>query len=401
MTDHLPAAPSGFLQGLTQDAEEWARCGLVRRRRTLDGPAGPHIRLRGERGEFLSFLSNDYLGLASVPSLREAISAGAARWGSGAGSSALISGHLACHADAEAALAEFTRFPAALLFITGYMANLAIIGSLLHGPGDAVFSDNLNHASLIDGCRLSRARIVRYPHLDLDALSRLLASTEARRRLIVTDAVFSMDGDTADLPGLLALAERHDALLLVDDAHGFGLRGPQGRGSIAAADLRSERLILMGTLGKGAGLSGAFVAASNLIIEHLVQRGRTYVFSTAPAPAVAYAIPLVLELIAEGEARRAALVELRTAAALLLRRWRFPAGEGEMPIIPVFVGEAEETMGLVEALAREGVLVAGIRPPTVPEGTSRLRISLSATHSLADIVTLGAAAQRVGLLART
>ena len=393
-------AGSGFLSALAEQADDWAQRGLVRRRRTVAGPCGPQLSLAGERGARLSFLSNDYLGFAAEPALREAVAEAALRWGSGSGASALISGHMLPHADAEQALAQFVGCEAALLFITGYMANLAILSSLVQGPEDVVFSDALNHASLIDGCRLSRARVCRYPHLDLESLSELLVATPGRRKLIVSDGVFSMDGDVADVVGLLALAERHDALLVVDDAHGFGVLGPQGRGVLAEADLHSPRLVLMGTLGKAVGLSGAFVAGSGLVIEHLLQHGRTYMFSTAPSPALAGAIPLALDLVGGrvGEGRRAQLGLLRSqlqAAAQGAGGRSLP--DGRTPIVPLAVGAAADAIAYAEALAEAGVLVAGIRPPTVPEGTSRLRISLSAAHSLADVHGLSLALEKVGL----
>ncbi len=390
------AKPNRLLQGLVDEHAQRAGLGLTRHRRTLDAPVGVHVQDRDGGSAKLSFLSNDYLGLAGHPDLRQALADGALQWGAGSGASPLVSGHLGCHADAEAALAEFVGAEASLLFITGYMANLAVITSLLDHADDVVFSDALNHASLIDGCRLSRARVVPYAHGDLQMLQGLLLAHPGRRRLIATDAVFSMDGDQADLGSLLALAELHDTLLLVDDAHGFGVQGPQGRGSVAAANLHSERVILMGTLGKAAGLSGAFVAGDARVIEHLVQRSRSYIFSTSPAPAVAAAIPSALRLIAAGDARRRHVQALRTCLQEMAAQWRFTLPWGETPIAPVLVGEAAVTMTLAAALAQQGVLVAGIRPPTVPLGSSRLRISLSASHQLEDLRTLQSAARMVG-----
>lgn len=387
---------SGFLDALRRAATDWEAQGLRRQRRLVQGPVGPWIELAGQ-GRCLSFLSNDYLGLSAEPRLCEAVAEGARRWGAGSGASALISGHLGCHAEAERCLAEFVGSEQALLFITGYMANLAVVSALLEGEQDVVFSDRLNHASLIDGCRLSRARVLRYAHADLEDLAHRLSAHPARRRLIVTDAVFSMDGDCADLRGLLGLAEQHDALLLVDDAHGFGVLGPGGRGSLAAQGVHSDRLILMGTLGKGAGLSGAFVAATSAVVEHLVQHARTYVFSTSPAPAVVAAIPTALALLEGGDWRRERLGQLREQVSLGSAAWRRPAVDSGTPILPVQVGDVGETMRLAGALAGEGVLVAGIRPPTVPPGSSRLRISLSAAHVAEDIDLLCAVAQRQGV----
>lgn len=385
-----------FLEALRTQAESWAAQGLNRSRRQVDGPVGPRLQVTGG-ASYLSFLSNDYLGLAAAPELRAAVAEGAMRWGAGSGSSALISGHLACHAYAEQALAEFVGAQSALLFITGYMANLAVVASLVQGSEDVVFSDQLNHASLIDGCRLSRARILRYRHRDLAELGRLLSSTPARRRLILTDGVFSMDGDVADLPTLLQLAEQHDALLVVDDAHGFGVLGPEGRGTAAAAGVASERLVQVGTLGKAAGLSGAFVAGCATVVDHLLQHARTYVFSTAPAPALAAAIPEALRLIRHGQARRDQLGLLRSVLRASSLGWQRRPVDSGTPILPVLVGEAGQTMGLAARLAERGVLVAGIRPPTVPEGSSRLRISLSAAHAEEDVRALWKAGVAVGL----
>jgi len=386
-----------FLEALRQQAADWDSKGLRRQRKTVHSATSPHIQLTKDCKPSVSFLSNDYLGLAAHPELRQAVSESAAQWGVGAGASALISGHMECHQEAESALAQFTGFEAALLFITGYMANLAVITSLLSGSDDVVFSDSLNHASLIDACRLSRARIERYPHCDTETLAQMLDATPARRRLIVTDAVFSMDGDCADLKRLLSLAEDYDALLFVDDAHGFGVRGPQGRGSLALEGLESDRLIMMGTLGKAAGLSGAFVAASAFLIEHFVQHARTYVFSTAPSPALVGAIPKAIELIQAGDSRRAHLMQLYDRFVLGSRAWRYPIGLHGTPIIPVMVGGANEAMNWVKALVEQSVYVAGIRPPTVPEGGSRLRLTLSAAHCFDDLEVLLNAAERVGL----
>ncbi len=387
---------SFFLSTLKREAKDWESLGLRRHRKTLLTPAGPHLQLEGQRGSALSFLSNDYLGLAAHPDLRDGVAKAARLWGVGSGASPLVSGHMQCHADAEKTLAYFTGFEDALLFITGYMANLAVITSLLTSPEDVVFSDSLNHASLIDACRLSRARIARFSHLDTQHLAELLKATPARRRLIVTDAVFSMDGDCADLSRLVELAEEFDALVLVDDAHGFGVRGSQGKGSLSEDNICSDRVILMATLGKAAGLSGAFVAATKFLIEHFVQHARTYIFSTAPSPALVGAIPMALKLIQEGEFRRVRLKALSARFASGVASWRYPTFFYGTCIIPVLVGNEIQTMHCAQALSHRGVLVAGIRPPTVPAGTSRLRISLTAMHELKDVDTLLFAAEEVG-----
>jgi 8-amino-7-oxononanoate synthase len=387
---------SFFLSALKREAKDWESRGLRRYRKTLLTPAGPHLQLMGQIGSSRSFLSNDYLGLAAHADLREGVAEAAHLWGVVSGASPLVSGHMQCHADAEKILADFTGFEDSLLFITGYMANLAVITSLLTGPEDVVFSDSLNHASLIDACRLSRSRIERFSHLDTQHLAALLKATSARRRLIVTDAVFSMDGDCADLARLVDLAEEYDALVLVDDAHGFGVRGSQGKGSLAEDNVCSDRVILMATLGKAAGLSGAFVAATAFLIEHFVQRARTYIFSTSPSPALVGAIPMSLKLIQEGGFRREKLKELSNRFASGVATWRYPTYFYGTPIIPVLVGSELQTMHCVQALAQRGLLVAGIRPPTVPIGTSRLRISLTAAHDLSDVDALLSAAHSAG-----
>lgn len=362
------------------------RDGLKRVRRTLELPCGPLARVDG--CSLISFCSNDYLGLANDPALVAAACAGARTWGVGSGASHLVSGHLGPHAVLEEQLAAFTGFDRALLFSTGYMANLGIVPALV-GRGDAVFADRLNHASLIDAVQLARADSQRYPHADLAALERLLAASTARRRLILTDAVFSMDGDLAPLPGLLALAERYDAWLVVDDAHGFGVLGRQGRGSISHFGLPADRrLICMGTLGKAAGAAGAFVAANATVIEWLAQRARSYIFTTAGSPLIACALATSLELIAAGDARRAHLWRLvaQLRDGLADTRWRLLASP--TAIQPVIVGDNHETVRLAAALHERGLWVPAIRPPTVPKGTARLRVSLSAAHSEAQVAEL-------------
>ena len=329
----------------------------------------------------ISFCSNDYLGLANDPALIEAACAGARQWGVGSGASHLVSGHLAPHEALEQKLAEFTGFPQALLMTTGYMANLGIVPALV-GRGDAIFADKLNHASLIDAVQLSRANSHRYPHGDLIALERLLAASQAKRKLILTDAVFSMDGDLAPLPGLFELAERFDAWLVVDDAHGFGVLGPQGRGSLAHFGLpNAERIVYMGTLGKAAGASGAFVAASETVIEWLLQRARTYIFTTGSSPAMACALLASLDLIEHGDARRDHLLQLtvQLQRGLAGTRWQLIASP--TAIQPVIIGDNHEALRVATALYEKGLWVPAIRPPTVPKGTARLRVSLSAAHT--------------------
>lgn len=279
---------------------------LLRQRRIVDGPQGPLLQVDGK--SYLAFCSNDYLGLANHPALLAAAQAGMQQFGMGAAASALISGHSAAHEMLEQELAAFVEMPRALYFSNGYMANLGVIAALT-GPGDTVFGDRLNHASLIDGARLSRADFKVYPHGDTATLARLLAKCHSRRKLVVTDAVFSMDGDIAPLAALTALCERHGAWLLVDDAHGFGVLGPQGRGSLQHFGLQSDCLVYMGTLGKAAGVAGAFVAGHADLVEWLMQRARTYMFTTANPAMMASAVSASIAIIGRDEWRRERLRE--------------------------------------------------------------------------------------------
>jgi 8-amino-7-oxononanoate synthase len=359
--------------------------GLLRRRRVLETPQRARVTVDGR--EYIAFCSNDYLGLAAHPEVVAAIEEGARLYGAGAGASHLILGHTRAHRALEEALAGFVRLPAALYFSTGYLANLGLITALA-GRHTAIFADRLNHASLNDAALLSRAKLVRYPHLDVDALERLLARSPARAKLIVSDAVFSMDGDVAPVPSLLALAERYDAWVVLDDAHGFGILGPQGRGILAHAGISSPRIAYMATLGKAAGVSGAFVAGEPELIELLVQRARTYVYTTAAPPALAHALLKSLELIEQGDARRAHLHGLASLLKTGLRGAALRLMPSETAIQPLIVGDAREAVALSDKLAARGVLVPAIRPPTVPSGTARLRISLSADHARADVETL-------------
>lgn len=376
------------LAALEAELAALADDGLQRRRRIVEGACGPLVEVDGRT--LLAFASNDYLGLANHPALIAAAQEGAARYGVGSGASHLVSGHTRAHEALEARLAAFVGMPRALGFSTGYMANLAVIPALL-GRKDAVFADKLNHACLVDATLLSRAEHHRYPHGDLATLARQLAQSRAPRKLIATDAVFSMDGDIAPLPELLALAEAHDAWLLVDDAHGFGVLGPQGRGSLAQFGLDSPRLILMGTLGKAAGVAGAFVAADALVIEWLLQRARPYIYTTAAPPLLAHALLTALELIEAGDARRAHLFALiaRLRAGLSALRWQL--ADSPTPIQPLVIGDNRETLRVAQALDAQGIWTPAIRPPTVPRGQARLRISLSAAHSEAQVDRLVAA----------
>ncbi|SEI53150.1 8-amino-7-oxononanoate synthase [Paraburkholderia diazotrophica] len=377
-----------LLDTLEQGLKDIDALGLRRRRRTIDSPCSAHMTVDGR--DMIGFASNDYLGLAAHPLLVAAMTEGARRYGAGSGGSHLLGGHSRAHAQVEDDLAAFAGgfvdSPRALYFSTGYMANLATLTALA-GRGTALFSDALNHASLIDGARLSRAEIQIYPHADAEALSAMLDASDAAVKLIVTDTVFSMDGDVAPLARLLELAEEHGAWLVVDDAHGFGVLGPQGRGAVAEAALRSPHLISIGTLGKAAGVSGAFIVAHETVIEWLVQRARPYIFTTASVPAAAHTVSASLRIIegVEGDQRRAHLRSLIERTREMLKRTPWLPVDSQTAVQPLVIGANEATLDVAASLDRANLWVPAIRPPTVPEGTSRLRISLSAAHSHSDL----------------
>lgn len=352
--------------------------GLKRSRSVLEGPQGARVRVDGR--ESVAFCSNDYLGLAAHPEIISAARAAAADYGIGAGASHLILGHSEPHHVLEHALARHVALPRALLFSTGYMANIGAVTALV-GRGDAVFGDRLNHASLNDAAILSRAEFRRYPHRDMVALDRMLARSRATRKLIVTDAVFSMDGDIAPVPELVALAERHDAWLLLDDAHGFGVLGHDGRGTLSHFGVSSPRIVYMGTLGKAAGVFGAFVAGEREVVETCVQRARTYVYTTATPPLLAKAVLRSLELMVVEDWRRKHLLRLVAILRAGLARTGWRLLESQTAIQPLVVGDNAGAVSLSRKLAERGLLVPAIRPPTVPVGTARLRVSLSAAHS--------------------
>jgi 8-amino-7-oxononanoate synthase len=370
---------------LQTELDERAALGLLRQRRMLQSPQSPHIVVDGKA--YLSFCSNDYLGLASHAQLIAALQRGAAQHGAGAGAAHLVSGHTQPHHELEIALAAFVNKPAALLFSTGYMANLGVVQALV-GKDDTVFADKLNHASLNDAMQLSRAHIKRYRHNDIAQLAQLLAQTNSGRKLVITDAVFSMDGDLAPLPELLGLCERHDAWLLVDDAHGFGVLGEQGRGSLAHFGIASPRIIHMATLGKAAGVFGAFVAAERVVIDTLINNARSYVYTTATPPALASAVLASLQLIEQGDARRTHLQTLIAQLRSGLKNLPWSLMPSSTAIQPLLIGENQAALNLSAALREHGIWVAAIRPPTVPQGTARLRITLSAAHSATDVTHL-------------
>ena len=367
---------------LQNELNERAALGLLRQRRMLQSPQAPHITVDGK--SYLSFCSNDYLGLANHPQLISALQQGAQQHGVGSGAAHLVSGHGATHHQLEQELAAFVGKPAALLFSTGYMANLGIVQALV-GKGDTVFADKFNHASLNDAMQLSRAKVKRYRHNDMAQLGQMLEQAWSGRKLVITDAVFSMDGDLAPLPELLALCEQHDAWLLIDDAHGFGVLGAQGRGSLAHFGIASERVICMATLGKAAGVFGAFVAAEQVVIDTLVNHARSYVYTTATPPALASALLESLQQIENGDGLRGHLLRLIAQLRSGLRGLPWSLMPSATAIQPLLVGGNQAALKLSEKLRDRGIWVAAIRPPTVPQGTARLRITLSAAHRAADV----------------
>jgi 8-amino-7-oxononanoate synthase len=367
--------------------------GMYRSLRTIDGPQETRVRVDGR--ELLLLCSNNYLGLASHPALVEAACRATARYGAGSGASRLVSGSMRPHAQLEEALAAFKGCEAALLFNSGYAANTGILQGLF-GPDDVIFSDALNHASLIDGCRLSRARTVVYPHADTAALEALLAVEAPRRKgrwLIVSDGVFSMDGDLAPLPELVRLKKRYDALLMIDDAHGTGVLGAGGRGTAEQFGCLGEVDLHMGTLGKALGCSGAYLAAPRPVIEILINRSRPFIYSTSLPPAVPAAALAALEIVAgaEGADLRRQLEENRRRFSALLVAAGCDLLGSTTQIVPVLTGEPVPTMAAADALFECGIFLQGIRPPTVPVGHCRLRATVMASHAPADLEAAAAA----------
>jgi 8-amino-7-oxononanoate synthase len=378
--------------------DELRSLGLHRRTRLVSGPQGPHVLLDGK--PVLLLCSNNYLGLADHPSLRQAAADAAMRWGVGAGASRLVSGTMTIHRRLEERLAAFKGRESALVFGSGYLANAGTIAALAR-PGDVVFSDELNHASIIDGCRLSRADVFVYEHCDMEHLEWGIVEAEGRGALIVTDSVFSMDGDVAPLAEIVDLAERFELRTMVDEAHATGVLGPGGRGALAELGLENQVDVIVGTLGKALGSYGAFVACDEQMARYLVNAARTFIFSTAlPPPAVAAALA-GLDLL-EREPRRVEKLAANVAALRQeLEREGFDVAGSRTQIIPLVIGEAELAMRICEAALAGGVFAQAIRPPTVPVMTSRLRLAVMATHREGELRaaarTLGAAARSAGL----
>ena len=381
------------MKNLHAELEQRKKDSLYRRRLVCQSPQGVETVI--ESRTYLSFCSNDYLGLANHPEVKQAFIKGAERYGVGSGAAHLGNGHCEAHHALEEELARFTGYPRALLFSTGYMANLGIAQALC-GRGDAVFEDRLNHASLLDAGLLSGARLQRYPHKDVDSLSQKLSERIGGEKLVMTDGVFSMDGDLAPVLQLADVCQQQDAWLMVDDAHGFGLLGAHGRGSLEHLQCHINQVpIYMGTLGKALGTAGAFVAGSEDLIEYLIQKSRTYIYTTAMPAAVSEATRMSLKLVQTENWRREHLNEL-------IAHWRKGAQklglqlmDSNTPIQPVLIGDTATAVKLSEQLFKRGILITAIRPPTVPDDTARLRITLSASHSLDHIEQLLATFKKI------
>ena len=366
------------------------KAGLYRSRLTSSSPQGVHVEIDAK--EYLSFCSNDYLGLATHPELIHAICECASSWGAGAGASHLLGGHSEPHEKLEQALAAFMGTERALLFSTGYMANLAVLTALV-GRGDVIHQDRLNHASLIDGALLSRASLKRYRHADMQDLQGQLANITADRRIVASDGVFSMDGDLAPLTQILELCRNNGALCYVDDAHGFGVLGDQGRGivevnNVSCKDYDDGHLLSMCTLGKAMGSFGAFVAGSDEIIETLIQHGRSYIYTTALPPAIAAASYAALEVISAEGWRRQKLTGLVDYFRSACQQRNIPVMDSSSPIQPVLIRDNDQAVAIAERLKQLGLLVFAIRSPTVAAGSERLRITLSAAHEETEIDAL-------------
>jgi 8-amino-7-oxononanoate synthase len=391
------------MSDIARRLDELERLGLSRRLRLVSGPQGPTVLLEGQ--PVLLLCSNNYLGLADHPRVREAAADAAMRWGAGAGASRLISGTMTIHRRLEERLAAFERSEACVLFGSGYLANLGVIGALA-GNGDVVFSDELNHASIVDGCRLSRAEVVVYRHLDVEHLEWSLRRHASRRDtgarlLIVTDSIFSMDGDVAPLQAIVEIAQAHGARLAVDEAHATGTFGPGGRGAVAQAGLEGEVDVLIGTLGKALGSYGAYVCGGSQMVRLLINSARSLIFSTAPAPPAAAAALAALELLAERPRRVARLHANARALRRALAAEGFAVVEDDMPIVPLVLGDGRTALSMCAEAIERGVFAQAIRPPTVPDGSARLRLATMASHTAGDMAraarSLAGAAHAVGL----
>ena len=377
-----------MLIALQQELDKRKTDGLMRQRRLLDSPQAEHIVANDK--PYLSFCSNDYLGLANHPKLIATMQQAAGESGVGSGASNLITGHHRYHDTLEKRLAKFVNMPAALVFSTGYMANIGVLGALV-GRGDAIFADKLNHACLNEGSYYSLAEFHRYAHNDVVALEKLLKASTAKHKLIAVDAVFSMDGDIAPIPEYLALCEKYDAYLYLDDAHGFGVLGEHGAGSLSHFNIKSPRIIMMATLGKAAGVAGAFVAGEQVVIDYLIQTAKSYVYSTPAPPALSATLIESINLIEKGDDLRTHLQDLIQVLKqhLHLKKWQLMSSI--TAVQPLLVGNNHEAVSLSEHLQKIGILVPAIRPPTVPVNTARLRISLSSAHNKNDVIKLAQA----------
>jgi len=366
--------------------DELARAGLLRRPATVEGRQGPHVRVNGE--EYLCFCSNNTLGLAGHPALAEAAKAAVDEYGTGSGASRLVSGTMTVHRELEDAVARFKGVEAAIVFPTGYMANVGTIPALV-GKGDTAYCDRLNHASLFDGCRLSGAALRVYPHKNVGKLDELLARGREGRALVVTDTVFSMGGDLAPLPELADVCERRGAILMIDEAHATGVLGETGRGAAEHFGIEPGRIpVVMGTLSKAVGSLGGYVAGSRDLIDLLLNRARSFIYTTAPPPAVCAASIAGLRLIGQEPKRREALWARTKQLQDGLRSLGLEIGPTETPITPVIVGESDAAVALSKTLFERKILAPAIRPPTVPEGTARIRLTPMATHTAEDITEL-------------
>ena len=386
------------MNDIEQRLDELKHLGLHRRMRMISGPQGPRVLLDGN--PVLLLCSNNYLGLADHPNVRTAAADAAMRWGVGAGASRLVSGTMTIHRRLEEQLAEFEGSESCVLFGSGYLANVGVV-SALSQPGEVVFSDALNHASIVDGCRLGRAETFVYDHCDVDHLEWGLRRADGRGALIVTDSVFSMDGDVAPLLEIVELAHRYDVRVVVDEAHATGAIGPGGRGAVAEAGLEGEIDVVVGTLGKALGSYGAYACCDASMAAYLVNSARTLIFSTAPSPPAVAGALAALELLTEQPRR---VEKLRSNAQTLRRELAdagLPLADSRTQIVPLVVGEPQLAVRLCEAAIERGVFAQAIRPPTVPAGTSRLRMTVMASHTRSDLVraaaALAEAARVVGL----